>query len=289
MIQDEREAKASLFSGHVRGGKRLNRDALSLRGLYEWVQVLVCAVTATVLLFTFAARVVLVSGPSMRETLQHQDCLLVMNAHLCGGFEAGDIVIIRKESFKDGEPIVKRVIATEAQALVCSVLAVVLLFTFVIRLIGVDGHSMVPTLQDGDRLLVLNAMLDNDYEYGDIVVLRKDTFLEEPIVKRVIATEGQTVDIDFTAGAVYVDGQLLEEDYIRQPTYLEEGLEFPVTVPEGCVFVMGDNRNDSDDSRDPELGPVDTRQILGRAVFLLFPGVTADTDKRDFGRIGPLT
>ena len=86
-----------------------------------------------------------------------------------------------------------------------------------------------------------------------------------------------------------VVGQLLEEDYIRQPTYLEEGLEFPVTVPEGCVFVMGDNRNDSDDSRDPELGPVDTRQILGRAVFLLFPGVTADTDKRDFGRIGPLT
>ena len=108
-------------------------------------------------------------------------------------------------------------------------------------------------------------------------------------MKRGIATEGQTVDIDFTAGAVYVDGQLLEEDYIRQPTYLEEGLEFPVTVPEGCVFVMGDNRNDSDDSRDPELGPVDTRQILGRAVFLLFPGVTADTDKRDFGRIGPLT
>ena len=94
-----------------------------------------------------------------------------------------------------------------AQALVCSVLAVVLLFTFVIRLIGVDGHSMVPTLQDGDRLLVLNAMLDNDYEYGDIVVLRKDTFLEEPIVKRVIATEGQTVDIDFVSGAVYVDGK----------------------------------------------------------------------------------
>ena len=80
----------------MRGGKRLSRDALSLRGLYEWVQVLVCAVTAMVLLFTFAARVVLVSGPSMRETLQHQDCLLVVNAHLCGGFKAGDIVIIRK-------------------------------------------------------------------------------------------------------------------------------------------------------------------------------------------------
>ena len=136
-----------------------------------------------------------------------------------------------------------------AQALVCSVLAVVLLFTFVIRLIGVDGHSMVPTLQDGDRLLVLNAMLDNDYEYGDIVVLRKDTFLEEPIVKRVIATEGQTVDIDFVSGAVYVDGELLEEDYINEPTYVEEGTEFPLTVPEGSIFVMGDNRNHSSDSR----------------------------------------
>ena len=158
-----------------------------------------------------------------------------------------------------------------AQALVCSVLAVVLLFTFVIRLIGVDGHSMVPTLQDGDRLLVLNAMLDNDYEYGDIVVLRKDTFLEEPIVKRVIATEGQTVDIDFVSGAVYVDGELLEEDYINEPTYVEEGTEFPLTVPEGCVFVMGDNRNISNDSRNPALGAVEEAYILGQAVAVLFP------------------
>ena len=174
------------------------------------------------------------------------------------------------------------------QALVCSVLAVVLLFTFVVRLIGVDGHSMVPTLQDGDRLLVLNSLWDSDYEYGDILVLRKESFLEEPIVKRVIATEGQTVDIDFAAGVVYVDGRALEEDYVRQPTWLDEGLEFPVTVPEGCVFVLGDNRNDSDDSRDPDLGPVDTREILGRAVALLFPGVTAVSEERDFGRIGPL-
>ena len=194
----------------MRGGKRLNRDALSLRGLYEWVQVLVCAVTATVLLFTFAARVVLVSGPSMRETLQHQDCLLVMNAHLCGGFEAGDIVIIRKESFKDGEPI----------------------------------------------------------------------------VKRVIATEGQTVDIDFAEGIVYVDGEALEEDYIREPTYTAEGTEFPLTVPEGSIFVMGDNRNGSSDSRDYRLGTVDTRYVIGKAAFLIFPGPDYETEKRDFKRIG---
>ena len=107
-------------------------------------------------------------------------------------------------------------------------------------------------------------------------------------MKRIIATEGQTVDIDFDAGVVYVDGAALEEDYIRQPTYLEEGLEFPCTVPEGCVFVMGDNRNDSDDSRDPDLGPVDTREILGQAVFLLYPGMTAGTWERDLSRIGPL-
>lgn len=174
------------------------------------------------------------------------------------------------------------------QALVCSVLAVVVVFTFVIRLIGVDGHSMVPTLQDGDRLLVLNAMLDNDYEYGDIVVLRKDTFLEEPIVKRVIATEGQTVDIDFVSGAVYVDGELLEEDYINEPTYVEEGTEFPLTVPEGSIFVMGDNRNHSSDSRSSDLGTVDTRYVIGKAVFLLFPGADEATGQRDFGRIGPI-
>ena len=172
------------------------------------------------------------------------------------------------------------------QALVGSVLVVVLVFTFVIRLIGVDGHSMVPTLQDGDRLLVLNSMLYDDYKYGDIVVLRKETFLEEPIVKRVIATEGQTVDIDFDEGVVYVDGRALEEDYINERTYLEEGTEFPLTVPEGSIFVMGDNRNRSSDSRDSRLGTVDCRYIIGKAVFLAFPGPDVNTGKREWSRIG---
>ena len=174
------------------------------------------------------------------------------------------------------------------QALVCSVLAVVLLFTFVVRLIGVDGHSMVPTLQDGDRLLVLNSLWDSDYEYGDIVVLRKESFLEEPIVKRVIATEGQTVDIDFASGSVYVDGELLEEDYINDPIYVDEGTQFPLAVPEGSIFVMGDNRNHSSDSRSSDLGTVDTRYVIGKAVFLLFPGADEGTARRDFGRIGPI-
>ncbi|MCF2617385.1 signal peptidase I [Oscillibacter valericigenes] len=172
------------------------------------------------------------------------------------------------------------------QALVCSVLVVVMLFTFVIRMIGVDGHSMVPTLQDGDRLLVLNSMLYDDYKYGDIVVLRKSSFLSEPIVKRVIATEGQTVDIDFSTGSVYVDGVLLKEDYINELTFTEEGTEFPLTVPEGSIFVMGDNRNHSNDSRDSRLGTVDSRYVIGKAVVLAFPGPDIVMGKRDYSRIG---
>jgi len=172
------------------------------------------------------------------------------------------------------------------QALVCSVLAVVVVFTFVIRLIGVDGRSMVPTLQHGDRLMVLNSLLYDDYKYGDVVVLRKESFLQDPIVKRVIATEGQTVDINFATGAVFVDDELLEEDYINEPTYLEEGTEFPLTVPEGSIFVMGDNRNHSSDSRDSRLGTVDARYVIGKAVLLAFPGPDYDTGKREFSRIG---
>lgn len=173
------------------------------------------------------------------------------------------------------------------QSLVGSVLVVVAIFTFVIRMMGVDGHSMLNTLQHGDRLLVVNSMLYHDYKYGDIVILRKNgVFNDDPIVKRVIAVEGQTVDIDFTEGIVYVDGEALEEDYIREPTYTAEGTEFPLTVPEGSIFVMGDNRNGSSDSRDYRLGTVDTRYVIGKAAFLIFPGPDYETEKRDFKRIG---
>ena len=173
------------------------------------------------------------------------------------------------------------------QSLVGSVLVVVAIFTFVIRMMGVDGHSMLNTLQHGDRLLVVNSMLYHDYKYGDIVILRKNgVFDDDPIVKRVIAVEGQTVDIDFAEGIVYVDGEALEEDYIREPTYTAEGTEFPLTVPEGSIFVMGDNRNGSSDSRDYRLGTVDTRYVIGKAAFWIFPGPDYETEKRDFKRIG---
>ena len=173
------------------------------------------------------------------------------------------------------------------QSLVGSVLVVVAIFTFVIRMMGVDGHSMLNTLQHGDRLLVVNSMLYHDYKYGDIVILRKNgVFDDDPIVKRVIAVEGQTVDIDFAEGIVYVDGEALEEDYIREPTYTAEGTVRGNSVPEGSIFVMGDNRNGSSDSRDYRLGTVDTRYVIGKAAFLIFPGPDYETEKRDFKRIG---
>ena len=192
-----------------------------------------------------------------------------------------------QENKQEEQKIPGRELYEWVQALVCSVLAVVMLFTFVIRMIGVDGHSMVPTLQDGDRLLVLNSMLYHDYQYGDIVILKKnEVFGEKPIVKRIIATEGQSVDIDFSTGSVYVDDVLLKEDYINELTFTEEGTEFPLTVPEGSIFVMGDNRNHSNDSRDSRLGTVDTRYVIGKAVFLAFPGMDSVTEKREYGRIG---
>ena len=168
------------------------------------------------------------------------------------------------------------------------VLVIVLVFTFAVRMMGVQGPSMRQTLQQGDRLLVLNSLLVREYNAGDIVIARKDTFSDDPIVKRIIAVGGQTVDIDFTSGTVYVDGTALEEDYINDRTYTFEGTEFPLVVPEGSVFLMGDNRNMSTDSREPRIGTVDTRYLIGKAVFLLFPGPDSVTNQRDFSRIGTL-
>ena len=146
----------------------------------------------------------------------------------------------------------------------------VVVFTFFVRLIGVDGMSMYPTLEDHSIMLVSN--LNYTPERGDVVVLRKEGFYNnQPIVKRIIATEGQTVDIDFDDGVVYVDGKALDEPYVNAPVHDRENFEGKITVPKGSVFVMGDNRNASTDSRDARLGCVDTRYIMGRVYFTLFP------------------
>lgn len=173
--------------------------------------------------------------------------------------------------------------------LVFGLVGILLVFMLLFRVVVVSGPSMVPTLQNGDCLVLLSNVFYNNPKYGDIVVASKDSFKKgEPIIKRVIATEGQEVDIDFKSGIVYVDDVALSETYTNTPTNLFEGVSFPLVVDEGCVFVMGDNRNDSKDSRNPEIGLIDRREILGKVLLLALPGKSIDTGKREFDRIGAL-
>lgn len=151
------------------------------------------------------------------------------------------------------------------EAIVLAVGAVALVFTFGVRMIRVDGRSMQPTLQDGERLLI--SSLPYTPHYGDIVIIDQYTSYGQPLVKRVIGMAGDTIDIDFEQGVVYRNGNALDEPYTAEPTYLQETVTFPVTVPEGCIFVMGDNRNNSTDSRSANVGFIDTRDVLGRVLM----------------------
>lgn len=167
--------------------------------------------------------------------------------------------------------------------------AVMLVFLLVFRIIVVSGSSMKQTLIDGDYLLLLSNVFYKEPQRGDIVVISKKSFDNgKPIVKRVIATEGQTVDIDFENAIVYVDGVALEEPYINSPTNLSEGTQFPLTVEEGCIFVLGDNRGVSRDSRSPDIGQIDKREVLGKALYLFLPGTDGGEQKQDFSRTGAI-
>ncbi len=166
------------------------------------------------------------------------------------------------------------------EVLVHAIIGVVICFSFLFRIATIDGPSMKDTLKHGERIVITNLFYTP--KIGDIVVISRNAEnsvytmndSNTPIIKRIIATEGQTVDIDFEAGIVYVDGIALDEPYTRTPTNVKSDVEFPVTVDEGCVFVLGDNRNDSKDSRWSEIGNygmIDTRYILGHAVYRVFP------------------
>ena len=171
--------------------------------------------------------------------------------------------------------------------LIYMLMAILLVFLLFFRVIVVSGDSMYSTLLDGDYLLLLGNLFYQEPEHGDVVVISKDSFDNgKPIVKRVIATEGQTVDIDFENAVVYVDGIALEEPYINSPTSFNEGTVFPLTVADNCIFVLGDNRGVSRDSRDPAIGQVDRREVLGKAIFLMLPGTSHGNLNRDLGRIG---
>ena len=156
------------------------------------------------------------------------------------------------------------------QCLMSALIVCVVLFIFVVRVIDVKGTSMYPTLNNQDKMLVSDIFYKP--KAGDVVVFKKDQYdPSKALVKCVIATEGQEINIDFDRGIVYVDGEALEEDYINELTTTKLDFIGPQTVPEGCVFVMGDNRNMSTDSRKTEIGMVDTRLIIGRVYFVIFP------------------
>ena len=173
-----------------------------------------------------------------------------------------------------------------AQALITAVVGVVLLFTFAFRLIGVSGPSMQDTLYTGDRLLVLNAAFC-DFQPGDVVVINNyNADLSDTLIKRIIAVGGQTIDIDLASSTVYVDGQPLDEPYVKGFTDTIEGTRFPLTLAEDEVFVMGDHRDHSTDSRSARLGPVREGYLQGKAVLLLLPGTNPDLGAREWDRIG---
>ena len=169
------------------------------------------------------------------------------------------------------------------ESLIIAIIVVGIIFTFIFRIVTVSGTSMFPNLQDSDRIIVSSWFYQP--KQGDVVVLKRTVGLDEPIVKRVIATEGQTVYIDYAAGDVYVDGGKLDEtSYLGdKKTYMPHSadvlIDMPeggLTVPAGHIFVLGDNRDVSLDSRYEKVGMVDERYILGKAQFTVFP----------FGRFG---
>ena len=164
---------------------------------------------------------------------------------------------------------------------------ILIVFLLLFRVFVVSGDSMYATLWDGDYVLLLSNLFYQNPEQGDIVVVSKKSFDNgSPIVKRVIAVEGQTVDIDFEQGIVYVDGEALVEPYINNLTTNREGMIFPLVVEDGCIFALGDNRQVSRDSRDPVIGQIDRREVLGKALILMLPGTNHDLYPRDFSRMG---
>ncbi|BED92217.1 MAG: signal peptidase I [Candidatus Improbicoccus pseudotrichonymphae] len=150
-----------------------------------------------------------------------------------------------------------------------SLIVVIFIFVFFFRIFNVDGTSMLNTLRHHDKIIVQRC--NYKPKRGDVVVVRRYNKMSAAIIKRVIATAGQTLSIDFSTGKVYVDGKMLKERYTRERMKLKGDGEIPSVVPEDHCFVMGDNRNFSADSRFADLGVVPYDYVLGKAVLVYFP------------------
>lgn len=162
-----------------------------------------------------------------------------------------------------------RVVIEWVETVVVSLVIAILLFTFVIRIVTIVGSSMAETLQDGD--IVISSNLFYTPERGDIVVVDSYNGYGEALTKRIIGVAGDEINIDFNNSVVYVNGEILSEPYLTTPTTRQFDVTFPVTVPEGCVFILGDNRPVSLDSRDTRIGFVDERDILGHVLLRIYP------------------
>lgn len=152
-----------------------------------------------------------------------------------------------------------------ASIIVTAVLVVGIIFTFFFKISTVSGQSMENTLHHADRLVVSSIV--RDVKYGDVVITSQPNIFNKVLIKRVIAVGGQTVWFDEKTKQTIVDGKPLDEPYIKEEMEYTEAMNKLVTVPEGYVFVMGDNRNHSSDSRDVFVGVIDERYILGKVVY----------------------
>lgn len=177
---------------------------------------------------------------------------------------------VKKNTDADGKKKFYLTVYDFVSVVMSSFIIIAIIFTFAFRLVGVDGTSMTDTLQHGDWLITVQKP---EYKYGDIVVITQDSYFHKPLIKRVIATGGQTIDFDYDTATVYIDGKAIDEPYLKEGFLIEKGdyREFPYTVPEGYLFCMGDNRNGSTDSRSYYVGDIDERYIMGKAVLRVLP------------------